>query len=175
MILNNFYTEHFSSMCSRSRARDTFTFVICAYGDHLDKKGYNSWTINARCMQLILIEGPSDFEQLLFRAFFSYLFKKYGQGQFYIGNMRPWRPSWKMAVTFEPLTLEACNWYWQKALVILNNFYARHFSPICSRNKARDIFTFIICAYGGHFSKWPPCPAKVQSEVGPHPNLFIIY
>ena len=116
-----------------------------------EKNGYNSWTINPRCMQLVLIESPREFEQLLFQAFFSYLFKKYGQGQFYIGNMRLWRPSWKMVITFEPLTLEACNWYWQKALVILNKFYSRHFSPICSRNRARYIFTFILRAYGGHF------------------------
>ena len=27
-----------------------------------------------------------------------------------------------MAITFESLALEACNWYWHKALVILNNF-----------------------------------------------------
>ena len=151
MILNNFYSEHFSSKCARNRAKDNFTFVICAYGGHLDKNGNNSWTINAWCMQLVLIESPNDFEQLLFQAFFSYLFKKYGQEQYYIGNMRLWRPSRKMAVTFEPLTLESCNWHWQKALMILNNFYSRHFSPICSRNRARDIFTFILCAYGGHF------------------------
>ena len=31
-------------------------------------------------MQLVLIESPRDFEQLLFQAFFSYVFKKYGQG-----------------------------------------------------------------------------------------------
>ena len=64
MILNNFFSEHFSSVCSRNRARDNFTLVECAYGGHLEK----------------------------------------------------------MAITFEPLTLEACSWYWQKALVILNNF-----------------------------------------------------
>ena len=133
MILNNFYTERFSSICSRNRARDNFTSVTLIAAI-FPKNGYNSWTINARCMQFALLESPCDFEQLLFQAFFSYLFKKYGQGQFYIGNMRLWRPSWKMAITFEPLTLEACNWYWQKVLVILNNFYTRHFSLICSRN-----------------------------------------
>ena len=148
MILNNFRYEHFSSICSRNRARDNFTLIICAYGDHLEKMAI---TINARCMQLVLIESPSDCEQLLFQAFFSYLFKKYGQGQFYIGNLRLRRPCWKMAITIEPLTLEAYNWYWQKALVILNNFYSRRFSHISSRNRARDIFTFILCAYGGHF------------------------
>ena len=74
-----------------------------------------------------------------------------GQGHAYIYTMRLWWPSWQMVITFEPLTLETCNWYWQKALVILNNFYSRHFSPICSRNRARDMFTFILCAYFGHF------------------------
>ena len=139
------------------------------------KNGYNVWTINAICMQLALVESSHDFDQLLFLAFFFYLYKKYGQGQFYICNMRLWRPSWKMAITFEPLMLYACNWYWLKALMISNNFYSRHFSLICSKNTARDNFTFIICAYGGHFEKWPPYPPKVQSEMGQYPNLFIIY
>ena len=65
-----------------------------------------------RGMQLVLVENTHDFEQLLFQAFFSYLYKKYGQGQFNICNMRLWRPSLKMAITFEPLMLYACNWYW---------------------------------------------------------------
>ena len=73
------------------------------------KNGNNFWTINARCMQLALVESSHDFEQLLFQAFFFYLYKKYGQGQFYICNMRLWRPAWKMAITFEPLTLDACH------------------------------------------------------------------
>ena len=30
-----------------------------------------------------------------------------------------------------------------------------HFSHICSRNRARDMFTFILCAYGSHLEKWP--------------------
>ena len=46
-------------------------------------------------MQLVLIESPCDFEQLLFQAFFSYLFKKYAQEQFCIGNMRVWRAIFK--------------------------------------------------------------------------------
>ena len=61
------------------------------------KYGYNFLTINARCMQLALVESSHDFEQLLFQAFFSYLFKKYGQEQFCIYNMRLWRPFLKMA------------------------------------------------------------------------------
>ena len=40
------------------------------------KNGYNFWTINARCMQLVLVESSHDFEQLLFQAFFSYLLKE---------------------------------------------------------------------------------------------------
>ena len=139
------------------------------------KNGYNFWTIKARCMQLALVESFHDFEQLLFQAFFFYLsfffylYKKYGQGQFYICSVRLWRPSWKMAITFEPLTLDACNWCCWKTYILLNNFYSRHFSPICSKNRARDHFTFITCAYGGHFEKWPPCPQKFQSEMGQYP------
>ena len=44
------------------------------------KNGHNFWTIKARGMQLVLAQSPRDFEQLLFQAFFSYLFKKYGRG-----------------------------------------------------------------------------------------------
>ena len=40
------------------------------------KNGFNFWTINARGMQLVLAESSRDFEQLLYQAFFSYLFKK---------------------------------------------------------------------------------------------------
>ena len=40
------------------------------------RNGHNFWNINARGMQLIMAESPRDFEQLLFQAFFSYLFKK---------------------------------------------------------------------------------------------------
>ena len=101
--------------------------------------------------------------------------KRYGHGHFYICNNPPMAAIFKMAITFEPLMLDACNWYWQKALMILNNFCSRHFSPICSKNSASDHFTFITCASGGHFEKWPPCPPKVQSEMGQYPNLFIIY
>ena len=41
---------------------------------------------------MALAESPRDFEQLLFLGFFSYLFKKWGQGHFYIRTMRLWRP-----------------------------------------------------------------------------------
>ena len=51
------------------------------------KNGHNFWTINARGVQLVLTESPRDFEQVLFQAFFSYLFKKYGQGHVHIYNL----------------------------------------------------------------------------------------
>ena len=40
------------------------------------KNGHNFWTINARGVQLVLAESPRDFEQLLYQARFSYMFKK---------------------------------------------------------------------------------------------------
>ena len=147
MILNNFYSEHFFPYVQEIGPGTILHLWYALIAAILNKNGYNSWFIKARCMQVVLIESPRDFEQLFFQAFFSYLFKKYGQGQFYIGNMRLWWPSWKMAITFEPLTLEACNWHWQKAFIILNNFYTRHFSSISSRNRVTDIFTFLHLYY----------------------------
>ena len=52
------------------------------------KNRHNFLTIEAIGVQLVLTESPHDFEQLLDQAFFSYLFKKYGQGHFYIYTMR---------------------------------------------------------------------------------------
>ena len=61
------------------------------------KNGCNFGSNSARCTFIVLIESSDDFEQLIFQAFFFYLFTKQGQEQFFIYNMRLWRPFWKMA------------------------------------------------------------------------------
>ena len=80
-----------------------------------------------------------------------------------------------MAATLDPTALDARSQSWQKALMILNNFYSRHFSSICSLNRARDRFSFTICAYGGHFGKWLLWPPGVKSMMAQYPNLLIIH
>ena len=94
------YSGHLSPNYSQSKAGDSFSIHF-----HLQytpmaailKNGCNFGTNSARCMFIDLIECSHDFQQLLFQAFFFYLFTKQGQEQFFIYNMRLWRPFSKMA------------------------------------------------------------------------------
>ena len=100
MILNNSYSGHLSPNYSQSKAGDSFSIHF-----HLQytlmaailKNGCIFGPNSARCTFIVLIESSDDFEQLLFQAFFFYLFTKQGLGPFFIYNMRLWRPFWKMA------------------------------------------------------------------------------
>ena len=86
-----------SLLSVHSMRSGTIFYLQYALTEAILENGYNFGTIDAWCMFLVFIESFDDFEQLLFQAFFSYLFKKLGQGQFYIYNMPLWRPFWKMA------------------------------------------------------------------------------